>query len=108
MASIQETLDKAIIETPMGEFKTYILQVCGWLEEEGVPAGKIRDAAKSAPEDLVPLRSALDAYYVQGGGGMRRVKPEYEGVAGHLSCLCSTVKDIEKKKRFIAEGVCNG
>lgn len=108
MASIKETLDKAIIETPMGEFKTYILQVCGWLEEEGMPAEKIRDAVKSAPEDLAPLRSALDAYYVQDGSGMRRVKPEYEKAAGHLSCLCSTVKDIEKKKRFIAEGICNG
>lgn len=108
MASIRETLDKAIIETTMEEFKAYIRQVCGWLEEEGVPAGKIRDAVKSAPQDLVPLCSALDAYYVQDGGGMRRVKPEYEKAAGHLSCLCSTVKDIEKKKRFIAEGICNG
>lgn len=100
MATIRETLDKAIMETSMEEFKTYILQVCDWLEEENVPADEIRKAAEFIPEDLSPLRSALGKYYT------RTVKPEYEKVAGNLQCLCSTVKDIQKKKEFIREGKC--
>lgn len=109
MGRLQDRLDQIVMETPMDELKDSILQACGYMERDGMRADGIRTAVKSVPEDTGPLRGALDACYEKAGdGALARIRPEYEKYAGHLKCIRSTVRDIEKKKRSIKDGPCKG
>lgn len=107
MGKLQDERRATIIATPMDELIQSLRDVCDWMAEDGMDASRLRKAVKSAPDDMEPLKLALNAYYGKPKNGqLAVVRPEYKKFAGYLSCICGTVRDIKLKKELIEQGLC--
>lgn len=108
MSKLRDQLDAAIKQTTLTEFKQSILDTCSYITEDGLDVSDLKQAAETVTDDTEPLSRALDKYYSKPEDGkFARVLPQYEKFADYLSCICSTIRDIKKKKQFIADGLCS-
>lgn len=101
----------ALKETTYEELLEHMNQICKWIREDGYDPSPIETALKDQAPDAIDTEGiliAMDNYYdnvpqeempsFYQPGDMKRIKPQYEQIAGYCSCICRTAMDIEEKR----------